>query len=488
MEDGSPETSLAQAMSIVGRSGQEISDHEERQTQLDFVRCKMLHYSPCVLGEINKRDLCGPQAKFVPDAVLEHCINDAICAFDRPGQRTVGRKASSHVRGSRRNEKLLSESEILLSSELDKESERTQLLAWIIECGIEGGQQAAAHEDTWKSKVAHYLEYGSALTQTNKWRGNMLNDLEEKFRQTPKLRDAVGEALTLTTLPPVVAFQEICTVQQLPPALVNGTSLEVPAYFPRTNTIDTITRFLLQGVGNVFLATSEPTRAISDVAREYASSTSSVEKRQVERHPGYVVDISRATALLASSIRNGIFNNHRIWHQADFRRTTASLTALNFLPSFAPNVSSVKHFDMSINLPMFTRTFYPSQMYLMQDGLSTLRSTMPNLVSLRVTVIESDKDRNPMIARGSYLARGFSQSSTTTMEAELHKLINRFRQLDLHERTLVYVNEDCKPEEEQEAWAEGVSGLYLEVVDGTALEDGEMAKRAMEMQQIEHLI
>lgn len=42
-ETESPEISLGQAMSIVGRSGQELSDHEERQRQLDFVRGKMLH-------------------------------------------------------------------------------------------------------------------------------------------------------------------------------------------------------------------------------------------------------------------------------------------------------------------------------------------------------------------------------------------------------------------------------------------------------------
>lgn len=117
-----------------------------------------------------------------------------------------------HVRGSQRNEKLLSAAEALLSCELGQESERTRFLAWIIGCGIEGGQKAAAHGDTRKSRVAHYLDYGSILTKMNRWRCDMLNGLEENFRLTPKLRDAVGEALVLTTLPPDIAFQEVCSV------------------------------------------------------------------------------------------------------------------------------------------------------------------------------------------------------------------------------------------------------------------------------------
>lgn len=52
----------------------------------------------------------------------------------------------------------------------------------------------------------------------------------------------------------------------------------------------------------------------------------------------------------------------------------------------------------------------------------------------------------------------------------------------------MYVNEDGNPEEEVEVWVEGVSGMSFEVVDGTALDDEEMAKRMMKMQQIEHLI
>ena len=224
---------------------------------------------------------------------------------------------------------------MLLSSKHEKVCERTQFLSWVIDCGIEGGQTAAAHGDTQKSKVAHYLEYGSTLTKTNKWRCDMLNDLEEKFRLTPKLRDGIGEALVLTTLPPVIVFQKVCTVQRLPSVTIDGTSLKIPSYFHRANNLDTITRLLLQGVGNVSLSTGETTGAIRDVAREYASASSSVEKPQVQHYPEYFVDISRATALLASSIRNGIFNNHRIWHQADLRSTTASLAAPTFLADWA---------------------------------------------------------------------------------------------------------------------------------------------------------
>lgn len=77
-----PEACLAAAVSIVSRSGQDVSDHEERQRQLDFVRGKIPHYSPHILSDISEKDLCGPQANFVRDATLKHGVDAATGAFD----------------------------------------------------------------------------------------------------------------------------------------------------------------------------------------------------------------------------------------------------------------------------------------------------------------------------------------------------------------------------------------------------------------------